>query len=140
MSFFFFGTLTDRDVLEIVLGRPVAEDELAPARLHGYRRVRTASRPYPMLRPDPEGIIEGMLLIEASRRDEARILHFEDGEYVDRPIAVRSASGQKIEARVFFALAGMGETEEPWEPGSWASRHKPGFLHQCREWMRDCPI
>ncbi|MGH6887228.1 MAG: gamma-glutamylcyclotransferase family protein, partial [Geminicoccales bacterium] len=84
MSFFFFGTLMDRDVLEIVLGRPVGEDELAPARLRGYRRVRTATRPYPMLKPDPDGVVEGMLLIEASRRDEVRILHFEDQEYVDR--------------------------------------------------------
>jgi Gamma-glutamyl cyclotransferase, AIG2-like len=140
LSFFFFGTLMDRDVLEIVLGRAVAENELAPARLGGYRRVRTASRPYPMLRPDPDGVIEGMLLIEASSRDEARILHFESEEYVDRPTAVRSACGQEIEARVFFALASMGETEEPWEPGSWASRHKSDFLRQCREWMRDCPI
>jgi hypothetical protein len=140
LSFFFFGTLMDRDVLEIVLGRPVGEDELVPARLRGYRRVRTARRPYPMLRPDPDGVIEGVLLIEASRRDETRILHFESGEYVDRLTAVRSACGREIEARVFFALAEMGETEEPWEPDSWASRHKAAFLQQCREWMRDCPI
>ena len=140
MPFFFFGTLMDRDVLEIVLGRPVAKDELAPARLRGYRRVRTAARPYPMLKPDPDGVVEGILLMEPSSRDEARILHFEDEEYVEGRTTVHSASGRALEARVFFALAGMGETEEPWATDSWASRHKGAFLRQCHRWMRDCPI
>ena len=139
MPFFFFGTLMDHDVLEIVLGRRIVENELAPARLTGYRRIRTARQPYPMLRPDPDGVVEGMLLTEPSGRDEARILHFEDEEYVARRTTVRSASGRALEARVFYALAGMGETEEPWDLDSWASRHKGAFLRQCREWMRDCP-
>jgi hypothetical protein len=139
LSFFFFGTLMDRDVLEIVLGRRVEETELALARLRGYRRVRTATQPYPMLRPDPDGVVEGMLLLEPSSRDEARILHFEGGEYVERWTPVRSATDRPLEARVFYALAEMGETDEPWEPGGWTSRHKPAFLRQCREWMRDCP-
>ena len=138
LCFFFFGTLMDREVLEIVLDRRVAENELAPAWLSGYRRVRTAKRPYPMLKPDPSGVTEGVLLQEASSRDEMRIRHFEDEEYVDRPAAVRLASGQEVEARVFFALAGLGETDEPWDPGSWACRHKPAFLRQCRKWMRHC--
>ena len=140
MPFFFFGTLMDRDVLEIVLGRTVAQGELAPALLRGYRRVCTAMQPYQMLKPDPDGLVEGMLLMEPSRRDVARIRHFEDEEYVERATMVHSASGRTLEARVFFALAGMGETEEPWSPDSWASRHKSVFLRQCHEWMRDCPI
>ena len=140
MSFFFFGTLMDRDVLEIVLGRPVGAGELVPARLRGYRRVRAATRSYPMLKPDPEGVVEGMLLMGPSSRDAPRILHFEDEEYVERRTRVRAASDLEIEARAFFALAGMGETEEPWEPDGWAMRHKARFLGQCREWMRDCPV
>jgi hypothetical protein len=140
LPFFFFGTLMDRDVLEIVLGRPIAKDELTAARLRGYRRVRTATRPYPMLKPDPDGVVEGMLLMEPSSRDAARILHFENEEYVARRTTVHPASDRALKARVFFALPEMGATEEPWEPDSWASRHKGVFLRQCHEWMRDCPI
>ena len=40
MTYFFFGTLMDRDVLASVLDRPVARDELSRAWLHGYRRLR----------------------------------------------------------------------------------------------------
>lgn len=140
MSFFFFGTLMDRDVLEIVLDRPVGAGELMPARLRGHRRVRTATGSYPMLKPDPDGVVEGLLLMAPSGRDATRILHFEDEEYVEGRITVHAASDRKIEARAFFALASMGETEEPWEPDGWASRHKPDFLSACREWMRDCPV
>ena len=139
MAFFFFGTLMDRDVLEQVLARPVDDRELSAARLPGYRRVRTACALYPMLVPDPGGVVEGVVLREASARDEARIRHFEADEYVDRWMPVSLPPGGTRRVRVFFALAELGETDEPWDLARWAAEHKAGFLAQCRVWMRDCP-
>jgi hypothetical protein len=43
MTFFFFGTLMDRDVLATVLDRPVDSDELSQAWVHDYQRVRAAT-------------------------------------------------------------------------------------------------
>ena len=44
--YFFFGTLMDQDVLQLVLDRPVAADALAPARLASARpRKRRPPRP-----------------------------------------------------------------------------------------------
>jgi hypothetical protein len=139
VTFFFFGTLMDREVLERVLDRPVAGDELTPGRLAGFRRVRSARAPYPVLVPEPAGVVDGMLLKAASLRDERRITHFEDEEYDSRWLAVQIPDGATVRARVFFALAGMGRTDEPWDFGVWVRAHKEAFLEQCREWMRDCP-
>lgn len=139
MAFFFFGTLMDRDVLEQVLARPVDDRELSAARLPGYRRVRTAHALYPMLLPDPGGEVEGVLLREASARDETRIRHFEADEYADRWVPARLPSGGTQTVRVFFALAELGETDEPWDLARWAAAHKTDFLAQCRLWMQDCP-
>ena len=46
-TYFFYGTLMDRDVLNIVSGLNLAPARLRPARLPGYRRVRVQDVQYP---------------------------------------------------------------------------------------------
>jgi hypothetical protein len=138
MTYFFFGTLMDRDVLAAVLDRPVPEGELRQAWLHDYRRVRAATACYPVLVPAPGLVVGGVLFHPASARDEVRIRHFEDGEYVERWL-VAQLPGGRLAARVFFSLETLGCTDDPWNLAEWAHRHKETFLEQCREWMLDCP-
>ena len=140
LAFFFFGTLMDRDVLERVLGRPVPDEQLAPARLSGYRRVRAAAASYPTLMACEGGVVEGIVLRVASVRDEARILHFEEAEYEARVLPVHLVGDDRpLDARVFMALEAMGLTEEGWDLESWARAHKATFLVRCDEWLHDCP-
>ena len=139
MAYFFFGTLMDRDVLAAVLDRPVADDELGRAWLHGYRRVGAANAPYPILVPAPGLIVGGVVFRPRHERDDVRIRHFEDGEYAEHWSIVRLPGGRRLAARVFLALEVLQATDEPWDLGAWASAHKAAFLERCREWMRDCP-
>lgn len=139
MTYFFFGTLMDRDVLATVLDRPVASGELSEARLHGYRRVRAANVSYPVLTSAPGSVVRGTLFRPRSIRDDVRIRHFEDEEYVERWVIARLPGRRRLPARVFFALEVMGSTNQAWNLAEWAPEHKAAFLEQCREWMRDCP-
>lgn len=139
MSFFFFGTLMDRDVLAEVLGRPVPATEIVPARLYGFRRVRTAREPYPTLIRDPAGAVDGVLLRGVGSRDEARIRHFEDDAYALRWLTVQAEGGRPVRARVFIALADLGTTDEPWTLEGWQRTHKTACLDEFREWMQTCP-
>jgi gamma-glutamylcyclotransferase (GGCT)/AIG2-like uncharacterized protein YtfP len=139
LAFFFFGTLMDCEVLERVLDRPVAGGEVAPARLAGFRRVRSARGTYPLLVPGQDDIVEGVLLRAASPRDARRITHFEGEEYESRWLTVRTEDGAPLRARVFFARAAIGRTDEPWDLELWAAVHKKAFLEQCGDWMRGCP-
>ena len=139
MAYFFFGTLVDRDVLAAVLDRPVGDDELSRAWLHGYRRVRAAGASYPILVPAPGVVVGGVVFQPRHARDDVRIRHFEDGEYAERWLLVRLTGGRQLVTRVFFALEGLQPTDESWDVEAWARTHKEAFLEQCREWMRDCP-
>jgi Gamma-glutamyl cyclotransferase, AIG2-like len=139
MTYFFFGTLMDRDVLATVLDRPVAGDELQQAWLHGYRRVRAATASYPVLVPAPGLVVVGVLFHARSARDEVRIRHFEDQEYVDRWLIAQMPGGRRLPARVFFPLETLGCTDHPWDLAEWAQEHKAAFLKKCPRWMLDCP-
>jgi Gamma-glutamyl cyclotransferase, AIG2-like len=139
MTYFFFGTLRDREVLATVLDRPVAADELSRAWLHGYQRVRAANASYPILVPAPGVVVGGVVFQPRNDRDDVRIRHFEDGEYAERWLNVHLAGGRRLAARVFLALEVLGATDEAWDLATWARAHKAAFLEQCREWMCDCP-
>ena len=137
---FFFGTLMDLDVLAYVLERPIDLDDLAPATLAGYRRVQAVGVSYPVLVPDRAGVVEGRLLRRATRRDIARINHFESGEYraelhavVYRTMARRRRHGS------IWAWVISAATAEPWSLAAWQAMHKPGFFAACDGWMADCP-
>jgi hypothetical protein len=139
MTYFFFGTLMDCDVLAAVLDRPVAGDELHRAWLHGYRRVRAATACYPILVSAPGLVVGGVLFHPRGTRDDVRIRHFEDGEYVERWLIAQLPGGRRQPARVFFSLEVLGCSDHPWTLAAWTRHHKPTFLDRCREWMLDCP-
>lgn len=139
MTYFFYGTLMDRDVLATVLDRPVAEHELIPAWLHDYRRVRAATASYPVLVHSPGVVVGGVVFRPKNERDDVRIRHFEDAEYAERWLCVHLAGGHRIPARVFFALEALPPSDEPWDLATWRRRHKREFLEHCRAWMCDCP-
>ncbi len=136
---FFYGTLTDLDVLAYVLERPIDLDDLAPARLAGYRRVQALGVGYPVLVPDRAGVVEGRILRRTTRRDIARINHFESGEYRAELHAVATVDGAMPPAWLYMGLGHLAATGEPWSLAAWQAAHKPGFFAACDGWMADCP-
>src|SRR3546814_19249386 len=88
--YFFFGTLMDPDVLRLVLGRPVTRGALAPARLHGYRRMRILRARFPVLVAAPPAAVAGLVFNAAGPQEAARILFFEDYAYDLAPCRPRS--------------------------------------------------
>lgn len=136
---FFFGTLTDLDVLAYVLERPIDLDDLTAATLAGYRRVQALGVSYPLLVPDPAGVVEGRLLRRATRRDITRINHFESGEYRAELHAVVAEDGATQPAWLYLGLGHLAATGAPWSLPAWQAAHKPGFFADCDGWMADCP-
>jgi hypothetical protein len=139
---FFFGTLTDLDVLAHVLGRPLDLDDLEPATLDGHRRVRARDASYPLLIAAPFGAaaVPGLLLRRASRRDIARVNHFESGEYRAELRPVRALrDGTTRRAWLYVALEGLAPTDEAWDLEAWRALHKRDFFAACDGWMADCP-
>lgn len=133
---FFFGTLMDLDVLAYLLERPVDLDDLLPAEIAGFRRVRAARASYPVLVPQPGAIVGGRLLRRATARDIARINHYESGEY-RAELRTVTCFGRSVPAWLYLGLDGLEPSDEPWSLAEWQERSKPRFFAACDEWMAD---
>ena len=134
---FFFGTLTDLDVLAYLLERPVDLDDLQPATIAGFRRVRARGASYPVLVPAAEGRVEGRLLRKATARDIARINHYESEEYRAELRPVTTGAGVDTAAWLYLGLDHLASTAAPWSLARWQAEHKAGFFAACGGWMSD---
>ena len=136
---FFFGTLTDLDVLAYLLERPVDLDDLQPATITGFHRVPARGASYPVLVPAAEGRVEGRLLRKATARDIARINHYESEEYLAELRHVVTGDGREVAAWLYLGLDHLEASDEPWSLAEWQRRDKPGFFAACDGWMADFP-
>ena len=89
MRFFFYGTLLDRDVTALVLGRRLPPAAFMPARLPGTRGGGRRAPSYPIVVRDPRGEVPGAIVGGLSARDVARLAAFEGPGYRVVPLRVR---------------------------------------------------
>lgn len=129
LPLFFFGTLVDPDILGLVIGRSVEPGELEPSRLPGFRRVRVQGASYPMLVPDPAGLVEGRLWRGGTAEERARLDAYEGPGYRLELVRVETRSGERVAALVYQAVPGaLRPTDEAWELAAWQARFKPLYL------------
>jgi gamma-glutamylcyclotransferase (GGCT)/AIG2-like uncharacterized protein YtfP len=86
-SLFVYGSLVRRAVLVQVLGHPHWGEQLR-AQLRGWRKVQTPAYGYPFLVPDPHGLVDGVVLLDLSAEDLARLDVYEE---VDERVYERTA-------------------------------------------------
>ncbi|MFC3676687.1 gamma-glutamylcyclotransferase family protein [Ferrovibrio xuzhouensis] len=137
MSYFFYGTLCDPDVLRLVLGYRPSRRQFTPAILTGFRRKIAKGRRYPVLVPAPAGCIRGLVFQPGRPRDHERLAAYEGPDYAARRLPVRrlpdheQAAGR---ACVFVAARSpRGGSCLPadfadWHPQQWQRRDKRRFL------------
>ncbi len=134
-SFFFFGTLQDNDLREVVLGRSIPREDIAKAILRGYRCIRLRSRVQPGIVEDPEGQVEGAVARHLDVTAAARISHYESGAYdiVLKPVGLLKGGQEK--AWTFLSDPDLSVAPGEWMLENWRQRHKPRSLLVAREWM-----
>ena len=91
MRFFFYGTLLDRDVTALVLGRRLPASAFTPAALPGHARRRVRGASYPIAVRDPKSEVAGAVVGGLSARDVARLAAYEGPRYRIAPLKVRIA-------------------------------------------------
>ena len=132
MRFFFYGTLLDRDVTALVLGRRLPPAAFAPAVLPGHARRRIKGGSYPIAVRDPKSEVTGATVGGLSARDVARLAAYEGPRYRIAPLKVRIAGMLSI-VSVFAPLEERFQpTSGSWELTSWQRRHKRAFLARVR--------
>lgn len=127
MDLFFYGTLMDRDVLGLVVGRPFAQDGLEPATLPGWRRARALGQPYPIVLADPSGAVEGVVVSRLGPDDTARLCRYEGDGYDLVPTEVMQA-GRTRQVHFFRPGAAFEADPRPWDFAAWVAEEKAAFL------------
>lgn len=135
MRFFFFGLLRDRDILELVLGRPAQRWPLPCARLAGFHLARLRGDSFPLLLPAPGGAVEGIVVEDFAEAELDRLHFFESVEYAPRPVQVELAEGGMTEAHIFAATERAHHDDEEWHFEDWLARHKARDLRESELWM-----
>lgn len=133
-TLFFFGTLTDTDVLRVVLGRRVDPTECVPASLTGFRRVAVAGAAYPALTPRSRATVPGLLFRPHGSRERTRIAYFEDGYHLRR-CRVTLADGRTVACAYWRVGLDIRLSWHDWSPAAWERRDKPAFMRATRMFM-----
>lgn len=129
MDLFFYGTLMDRDVLGRVVGRPFGPDRLKPATLAGWRRVRALGKAYPIVLPDPDGRVEGVVVNRLAPGDVTRLCRYEGDGYELVPTEV-TQDGRTRRVHFFRPTAVYKADPRPWDFAAWVAEEKAAFLNR----------
>lgn len=132
MRFFVYGTLLDRDVTALVLGRRLPPQAFKPAILSGHARWRAKGASYPVVVPDPRGKVVGAIVGDLSARDVACLSAYEGPGYRVVPLKVRSR-GDLITVAVFEPVVSrLRPSGDLWDLALWQRRHKRAFVARLR--------
>ena len=135
MRFFFYGTLRDRDLLSLVLGRPLARDALKPAVLRDWRRHPARGNTYPILTRERGAETEGDVLDGVTAAEQRRLAVYEgDGYRLMRVFAAIEGASSPLGVLI-FAPSGKAPpaVDGDWSLDDWRVRHKARALELLRE-------
>jgi hypothetical protein len=128
MRFFFYGTLLDRDVTALVLGRRLPASSFAPALLPGWSRWRVQGGSYPISVPDRKGSVAGAVVGGLSARDVERLAAYEGAGYRISPLKVW-LGGALTTVLVFEPIVSkLKPTAVPWDLVRWQRQDKKVFV------------
>lgn len=124
----------DADVLRIVTGPEYQALTIEPAQLAGYRCVQYPTETFPILQPEPDKVVQGLLIDGLSELAYQRILFFEGDEYELQTCRVQSAVGER-EAAYCADVTQPGALYDEWTLARWQREHKAAFCIQVDKYM-----
>ncbi|MDH3377347.1 MAG: gamma-glutamylcyclotransferase [Gammaproteobacteria bacterium] len=136
MRFFFYGTLMDHDVIEIVLGRALDAGCLKPARLEGYCTRIAIDEAVPVLRVAPGASVSGVVIEKLTAADAESIRFFEESEYDSEPCEVVVDGVGIVVAEVHLNSQLRVDENQSWDFERWQAEEKSLFLILARQWMQ----
>lgn len=134
MRFFFYGTLRDRDLLSLVLGRPVARDALKPAVLRGWRRRPARGKSYPILVRERGAESEGDVLDGVSAGERRRLTIYEGEGYSLIRVFAHIGGGDTPLGVMLFAPSSRAPPaiDGDWSLDEWRLHHKARAMEVVR--------
>ena len=132
-TYFFYGTLCHRPLLERVLGRPVVSTR---AHLEDHAVNWAAGESFPLIVAQVGAQAEGLLVEDLSDRDVARLDFYEGGfAYHTHEVSVGAPGGRSVAAQVYFPDPGHWLAGAPWDLGDWVARWGDIVLETAGDFM-----
>lgn len=117
---FIYGTLLNRDLLRIVLGR---EFKAQDACLSGFRSSWVKGQEFPMLAADPNYTADGIVLENVSPEEIARLDFYEGPYSYDLAEVEIDVDGEKKRAQTYLPEAGKWTPDRAWSIDEWNDAH-----------------
>ncbi|MEM8632188.1 MAG: NUDIX domain-containing protein [Pseudomonadota bacterium] len=119
---FFFGTLCDLELLEIVAGHAVPDGRLVPAKLHGWAVYWASGADHPTIIAETGGFAEGLVMRGVSAEEEARFDYYEHGHDFRLATMTVETEGGPLAAEVYFPPEGAYAPGARWRLDNWQAR------------------
>jgi hypothetical protein len=137
LTYFFYGSLMDRDLLEAVLGRTTSHLTFTPGWLTGYAAETAKGYTFPTLLERKGSRVDGIVTAGLTQADADRIAYYEDNdEYAARSVDVGTATTD-VAAQIFMAAHPLMSSGDPWNFERWRKHDKPLLLAITRKVMRE---
>ncbi|MEL7467202.1 MAG: NUDIX domain-containing protein [Pseudomonadota bacterium] len=136
---FFFGSLRDHELLEVVLGRAVAPKDLVAASAADRAALTVHGEDYPFLAERPHSRAEGVVVQNLGDEDLRRLIYFEEAEYGLDPITVETPAGP-VSALYFGSREKLAGHDRPWDFALWQREARAVAIEAARELMAHIDI
>ena len=142
-NIFLYGTLCDRELLEICLGRSLATVSLLSATLENHSVFWVKNRNFPVVKFDQGSFAQGLVVLGLKDHDLQQLDFYEGGfNYELRKASVilkdhgLSSKNSKIDAYVYFINDDNIEVDKRWNLDEWQRRYGLVSRLVAKEYMK----
>ena len=141
-NIFLYGTLCDKELLEICLGRSLSSISLVSAKLENHSVFWVKNRNFPVIKFDHGSVTQGLAVLDLKERDLEQLDFYEGGfKYELRKASIilkdngLSEKNNIIDAYVYFNNDDKIELDKRWNLDEWQRRY--GLISRlvAREYM-----
>lgn len=134
--FFFYGTLMDALVFEMVIGKNHSGIRKQPAVLKDFKRVKVNGAKYPAVFSSIGEQVEGILVEGITSEYAVCLDEFEDDQYERQNVSVSLNDGKNINALVYIAGPKMLLEDKAWDLEEWVLNDRSQFLQKLGKGMK----
>ncbi len=133
MRFFFYGTLMDRDLVSLVLRRPIQADRFRPAILRDHERRAIAGETFPAIARVRGGSVEGVVVDGFTAADFAKLSAYEGASFTVTAGTAEIVGVGPRGVRIFVIKPGVYRlADTDWDVEAWRRDHKTATLDAIR--------
>ena len=129
-NIFLYGTLCDKELLEICLGRSLANVSLLCAKLENHSVFWVKNRNFPVIKFNSGSFAQGLAVLNLEDQDLEQLDFYEGGfDYELRKVSIilknngLSSKNSTIEAYVYFNNDDNIEVDKNWDLDEWQRCH-----------------